>query len=733
MAEINTTWIPVETPVANSAPENINTVSNEILKTGLDTQAGIDNIWAPDEIALQSNILEAQVLKDQANQLQDLNTNSLDILDKNQSESIAAWTALIEAQRDVDIQTQKTNIKVAEFNLDSQESLNQQQIDAADVLRQRAQEDLIQQQDRQNEQREELIKRQERNVAAQRAAAAVRAHMSGMSFSGAGQDYISRTVENAASDMESVIQTFDFNSEAQITQLRRNRDDFEVKYMDTISAGETQMRALRLEYETAVDSIPGIINMSDAQKKLAIAEINEAARNQKLQIERDTMNDISSNHSQQITNFRNFWESLKARQATYLQEFNDTVNNWTFNSLSNSQLQEMSSKTGLSVSDLKQRASAAAMNGIASAITASGRTLTLAQSQALQNQYSGYIAQGFTPTQALSFVSSQLKEVDTSGFLNSVATGSFFSASLERKAELAAQSGLSIAEMEAQALSATNGIFDNAILQLNPDASGSQLQELRGNYEALIRDGNTASTALAQLIPEFNALPKAKKDELTDDFGSLLSWWETVEAPGWYLDNLWDGNKANRHYWWAYDNGWFADKPGRGLDIDWQVWDPIFIPLSWTVLSTSTTGPFGNSMVIELPDKKKIRYSHLDSMLAKEWATITPNQKFATLWNTGNVLTTGGRTPTASELARWVWSHIDIVIQNEDGTYMTAVEVESYLEKLSSPNLVNDVQFDDLASSEDELFIPTGWNVPIEKDDWFNPFIPALIQPFLKQ
>ena len=163
--------------------------------------------------------------------------------------------------------------------------------------------------------------------------------------------------------------------------------------------------------------------------------------------------------------------------------------------------------------------------------------------------------------------------------------------------------------------------------------------------------------------------------------------WQT---PWGYLGGLWDGIKANRHYGGAYDKF-------QWLDIDGQVWDPIYAPFSWEVVSAQSERGYGISVVIKDDVTwEKIRYSHLDpSFLVDNWTRFEQGAQIGALWNTGNVLKLNWQKPTAKELAAWFWSHIDIVSYDANGRARSSRETEKYLENIGGTSTTETVLFDE--------------------------------------
>ena len=127
-----------------------------------------------------------------------------------------------------------------------------------------------------------------------------------------------------------------------------------------------------------------------------------------------------------------------------------------------------------------------------------------------------------------------------------------------------------------------------------------------------------------------------------------------------YLATLW--NWTITSYGWIHD--WW-----KWLDIDWKVWDPVFAPMWWKVIEVKNywDKAFGMSVVVELEDWNKIRYSHLSKFWVKVWDTVW---KWDIIWAIG-------KSWYVVPWKGWDWSHLDIQV-----SWMNAYQVEQYLKWL---------------------------------------------------
>jgi len=142
-----------------------------------------------------------------------------------------------------------------------------------------------------------------------------------------------------------------------------------------------------------------------------------------------------------------------------------------------------------------------------------------------------------------------------------------------------------------------------------------------------------------------------------------------------YLENLWLWTVT--WYGWDYDSGLW-------LDIDWAMGQPFTAPMWGNVINAGKDKAYWNYIDIQLDDWNFVRYSHLQDTFLQKWDKFSMKDNLWTIWNTWNVRALDPtnpewRVPTANELARWVWSHLDIVTQTPNGLYRTSQQSEQYL------------------------------------------------------
>lgn len=119
-----------------------------------------------------------------------------------------------------------------------------------------------------------------------------------------------------------------------------------------------------------------------------------------------------------------------------------------------------------------------------------------------------------------------------------------------------------------------------------------------------------------------------------------------------------------------------------GLDVDVEMGQPLFSAsdgLVVDVLTTEESGGFGNQVQIMDNFGNTIWYSHLMTPNVQIGQSVGAGEIIGLGGNTGNVLTSSGVTPSAAEIQQGAGSHVDLTIVDANGNYLSARDVESYL------------------------------------------------------
>jgi murein DD-endopeptidase MepM/ murein hydrolase activator NlpD len=119
----------------------------------------------------------------------------------------------------------------------------------------------------------------------------------------------------------------------------------------------------------------------------------------------------------------------------------------------------------------------------------------------------------------------------------------------------------------------------------------------------------------------------------------------------------------------------------KGLDIAWKKGTSLPSPFAGVVAAAGFKQGWGNQVIMKLAGGYEAMFSHLDRINVKPGQKITPNTLLGLVGNTGNVLKSDGSKPTAKELAAGRGAHLDLTIKKPDGKYMTAKEVEQFLNR----------------------------------------------------
>lgn len=106
-------------------------------------------------------------------------------------------------------------------------------------------------------------------------------------------------------------------------------------------------------------------------------------------------------------------------------------------------------------------------------------------------------------------------------------------------------------------------------------------------------------------------------------------------------------------------------KPGFDFVLDGGKGAPVRQPFSGVVVEAGEAGGFGKSVVVQLPDGRKIRSSHLDSI------NVKPGQKVSS----STVL--GGQGDTGKTYGK-TGIHVDYTMYKPDGSTYTSQEVASF-------------------------------------------------------
>ena len=262
----------------------------------------------------------------------------------------------------------------------------------------------------------------------------------------------------------------------------------------------------------------------------------------------------------------------------------------------------------------------------------------------------------------------------------------------------------------------------------------STIQSRLAEFEASglpLADYLTQMTQNIQASPAYQKYKSLQEGQLSDKEKSDLWYaqdianirlqnelWKTDKAPEWAQDM--DGNWYNKNSsvspWeqvsnGAVDTGWatFFDALwqnvgtytwNRGIDLAWNIWDPLFAGWDWKVISTDTAWeqkgsifqpwkwakPYGNTVVMEDENGNKIRFSHLDSINVKKDDVLWYGTVLWTRGNTWHVLGKNGETLTPEQLAAGRGAHVDIEIMDKNGKLLSEAEQKAYLQSIKQPN-----------------------------------------------
>lgn len=106
-----------------------------------------------------------------------------------------------------------------------------------------------------------------------------------------------------------------------------------------------------------------------------------------------------------------------------------------------------------------------------------------------------------------------------------------------------------------------------------------------------------------------------------------------------------------------------------GLDVDLKKGDPVYSPVSGTVIAVGSNGGFGNQVKIKGNDGREYWLSHLDGFKVRKGQKINAGSLIGIGGNTGKVIAKGGGDG----------SHLDITIKDKNGNYIPAKQVYNLL------------------------------------------------------
>ena len=106
-----------------------------------------------------------------------------------------------------------------------------------------------------------------------------------------------------------------------------------------------------------------------------------------------------------------------------------------------------------------------------------------------------------------------------------------------------------------------------------------------------------------------------------------------------------------------------------GLDVDLKKGDPVYSPVSGTVIAVGSNGGFGNQIKIKGSDGREYWLSHLDGFKVKKGQKVNAGSLVGLGGNTGKVIAQGGGDG----------SHLDITVKDRNGNYIPAKQVYNLL------------------------------------------------------
>lgn len=219
----------------------------------------------------------------------------------------------------------------------------------------------------------------------------------------------------------------------------------------------------------------------------------------------------------------------------------------------------------------------------------------------------------------------------------------------------------------------------------------------------------------------FDTLGRLNIVDPTIDSANL---WINIWQQQWWLGNIWTGNVTNL---------------SNSIDIDWNIWDAISIPMQATVLNSWIESQTGNKYItLQTDDGKILQFNHLEStwngmqsMDLAPWTVIPAGSVFATLGNSGNVkdanwnwLRRNGSptsTDAKSKLEQGYGSHLDF--RWWDSVWQYNARGADWANQMDFGKLSN---YMNGVSQTDSILAPaTG--VPLAYDRWIRALVPSTL------
>lgn len=213
--------------------------------------------------------------------------------------------------------------------------------------------------------------------------------------------------------------------------------------------------------------------------------------------------------------------------------------------------------------------------------------------------------------------------------------------------------------------------------------------KLKGSLENAVTQAETLTKRLQQLYPQAKSLLETQLDDVRvqsypDKFkrGPDGKVYEITGKSS--FNSAGNASASKMSFGQIFNNAQkYFGSPLWDKGLDYVVKRGTEIPsfASGMVEKAGMEKGWGNTVMVNLGNGIKARFSHLDKILVKPGQKIDSRMLIGTVGNTGNVLKSDGTKPTAKELAAGRGTHLDLTLY-KDGKPMTAKEVDKYVRSL---------------------------------------------------
>jgi len=237
----------------------------------------------------------------------------------------------------------------------------------------------------------------------------------------------------------------------------------------------------------------------------------------------------------------------------------------------------------------------------------------------------------------------------------------------EEEAQKKADENAAYAKIEMLGTLGMLSVVGDDVLQGLSDATGLSVSDIRGIQTGI--DAQNRQTSVVTIGTDNNGEPiKALMDSQTGETIKILTKGEeayySTSTTGGVTGSLddWAASVGNDTITQNFDTPVNYFKDGRtthsALDIDGEIGDPIYTPISGKVVEAQSSGGWGTTVVVEDSGGNKWRFAHFDSANVSVGDEISAGTMLGTMGNTGHVIKGEGGDG----------SHLHMEVKNANGS-----------------------------------------------------------------